>query len=141
MNLRRTVTGLALCLLALTMLMACVEPGPPPPPPMMMETQPPPPPSPTYFVNVSSLALREGPSTAASQITTLQFNDEVAVQETSGSWGRVVVLGRNIMGWASMRYLQPYPASGPRSVPRRSTPAPKEQPPAPAPSGAPPRAM
>ena len=142
MNLRRTVTGLALCLLALTMLMACVEPGPPPPPPMM-ETMPPPPPpsSPTYFVNVSSLALREGPTTAAPQIYTLQFNDEVALLETSGSWGRVGIVGRNIMGWASMRYLQPYPASGPRSVPRRSTPAPKEQPPAPAPSGPPPKVM
>ncbi|MCX5888463.1 MAG: SH3 domain-containing protein [Deltaproteobacteria bacterium] len=145
MNLRRTVTGLALCLMALTMLMACVETGPPPPPPMV-ETPPPPPSSSTYFVNVSSLALREGPTTAAPQISTLQFNDEVALQETSDGWGRVVDVRRNIVGWASMRYLQPYPASGPRSVPRRSTPkqsspTPKEEPPAPQPSGPPPKVM
>ena len=141
MNLRRTVTSLALCLMALTMFMACVETGPPPPPPMV-ETPPPPPSSPTYFVNVSSLALREGPTTAAPQIYTLHFNDEVALQETSGSWGRVGIVGQNIMGWASMRYLQPYPASGPRSVPRRSKqPSPKEETPAPQPSGPPPKVM
>ena len=81
MTLRRTLTGLALCVMALTLFMGCVEPGPPPlPPPPMVETPPPPPP-PLYFVNVSSLALREGPTTAATQIGTLQFNDEV---ETSG---------------------------------------------------------
>ena len=32
MTLRRTLTGLALCVMALTLLMGCVESGPPPPP-------------------------------------------------------------------------------------------------------------
>lgn len=135
---KRALTGLALCLLALTMLMACVEPGPPPPPPPMVEEPPPPPPSSsTFFVNVSSLALREGPTTAAPQISTLEFNDQVQLMDTSDGWGRVLDVRRNIVGWASMRYLQPSPAYAPRSVPRRSTPAP-----APKPSEAPPpRAM
>ena len=31
MTLRRTLTGLALCVMALTLFMGCVEPGPPPP--------------------------------------------------------------------------------------------------------------
>ena len=81
MTLRRTLTGLALGVMALALFMGCVETGPPPPT-LMVETPPPPPPSPQlYFVNVSSLALREGPTTAAPQIGTLQFNDEV---ETPG---------------------------------------------------------
>ena len=31
MTLRRTLTGLALCVMALTLFMGCVETGPPPP--------------------------------------------------------------------------------------------------------------
>jgi len=125
MTLRRTLTGLALCVMALTLFMGCVESGPPPPPPMV-ETPPPPPP-PLYFVNVSSLALRDGPTTAASQIGTLQFNDEVELLDTSAGWGRVFDVRRDMTGWASMRYLQPVPADRPRSVPRkRPAPAPKE---------------
>ena len=139
MTLRRTLTGLALCMMALALFLGCVESGPPPPPPIV-ESPPPPPPS-HYFVTVNGLALREGPTTGSSQIGTLYFNDEVEIMDTSGGWARVLDVQRNRTGWASMRYLQPYPASGPRSVPRRSTPAPKEEPPAPAPSGAPPRAM
>jgi hypothetical protein len=134
MTLRRALTGLTLCVMALTFLMGCVEPSPPPPPPMV-EPPPPSPPPPLYFVNVSSLALREGPSTAAPQIGTLQFNDEVEIMESTGSWARVMVPGRNIVGWASMRYLQPAPANRPRSVPRRRAPAPQE--PAPKPPAAP----
>ena len=136
---RRTLTGLVFCLAALTMLLACVEEGgpppymPPPPPPMSEG----PPPS-TFFVNVDGLALREGPTTAAPQITTLHFNDEVQLMGTSDGWGQVLVVGRNISGWASMRYLQPSPAYSPRSVPRRERPAPKQ--PTPEPSGTPPPA-
>ena len=36
MTLRRTLTGLALCVMALALFMGCVETGPPPP--MVMET-------------------------------------------------------------------------------------------------------
>ena len=91
----------------------------------MVETPPPPSP-PHYFVTVSSLALREGPTTAATQIGTLEFNDAVELLDTSSGWGRVVDVRRDRTGWASMRYLQPMPANRPQSVPRkRSTPAPE----------------
>ena len=138
MTLRCTRIGLALCMMALALCLGCVETGPPPP--MVMETPPPPPPpSPQlYFVNVSSLALREGPTTSATQVGTLHFNDEVQILETSSGWARVGDVSRDRVGWAYMRYLQPVPASRPRSVPRkRSAPAPKE-PAKPAPS---PKAM
>ena len=128
MTLRHTLTALALCMMALTLFMGCVEPGPSMPPPPMVE--PPPPPSPPhYFVTVSGLALREGPTTAAPQVGTLDFNDEVMVLETSSGWARVEDPRRNRTGWASMRYLQPMPANRPQYVPRRrSAPAPKETP-------------
>ena len=122
MTLRRTLTGLALGVMALALFMGCVESGPLPPPPMV-ETPPPP----LYFVNISSLALREGPTTAAPQIGTLQFNDEVEILETRSGWARVGDARRDRTGWASMRYLQPMPADRPRTVPRkRPAPAPKE---------------
>jgi Bacterial SH3 domain len=122
MTLRRTLTGLALCVMALALFMGCAESGPLPPPPMV-ETPPPP----LYFVNISSLALREGPSTAAPQIGTLQFNDEVEILETRSGWARVGDARRDRTGWASMRYLQPVPADRPRTVPRkRPAPPPKE---------------
>jgi Bacterial SH3 domain len=136
MTLRRTLTGLALAMMALALCMGCVEPGPPPPMVGYETPPPPPPPSPQmYFVNVSSLALREGPSTSAPQIGTLHFNDEVEILETNSGWARVGVMGLSQSGWAYMRYLQPVPADRPRSAPRkRSTPAPKEPAkPAPAP--------
>ena len=117
---KRTLIGLVLCLAALTMLMACTEAGPPSPSPMAVA----PPPPPTYFVNVSGLALRDGPSTASPQISTLQFNDEVQLMDTSDGWGRVLDVRRNISGWASLRYLQPSPAHRPHYVPRRETPVP-----------------
>ena len=136
MILRRTLTGLALGVMALALFMGCVETGPPPM--VVMETPPPPPPPgpQLYFVNVSSLALREGPTTSAPQVGTLHFNDEVQILETTSGWARVGDVSRDRTGWASMRYLQPVPADRPRSVPRkRSAPAPKEPTkPAPAPN-------
>jgi hypothetical protein len=129
MTLRRTLTGLALCVMALALFMGCVEPGPPPSPPPMVETPPPPPSPPHYFVTVSGLALREGPTTAAPQIGTLEFNDEVVLLGTSSGWGQVEDVRRQRTGWASLRYLQPMPADRPQSVPRRRpAPAPKESP-------------
>jgi hypothetical protein len=138
MTLRRASIGLAFCMMALALCLGCVEPGPPPP--VVMEAPPPPPPPAPqlYFVNVSSLALREGPTTSAPQVGTLNFNDEVEILETSSGWARVGDVNRSRTGWAYMRYLQPVPADRPRSVPRkRSAPAPKE-PAKPAPS---PKAM
>lgn len=131
---RRTLTGLVLCLVALTMLMACVEAGPPSPSPVVSPPSPPP----TYFVNISGLALREGPSTTAPQISTLQFNDAVQLMGTSDGWGRVLDVRRNISGWASMRYLQSSPAHRPHSVPRHETPVPKQPTSTPKPSDTPP---
>jgi hypothetical protein len=58
-----------------------------------------------YFVNVHSLALRDGPTMSAPQIATLNFHDEVELLETSGGWGRVRDVRRNIVGWSYMRYL------------------------------------
>jgi hypothetical protein len=115
--------------MALALFMGCAETGPPP----SVVVEPPPPPRPLpsrlYFVNTSSLALREGPTTAAPQIGTLQLNDEVELLDTSSGWGRVVDVRRDLTGWASMRYLQPLPANRPRSVPRkRPAPTPKETP-------------
>ena len=126
MTLRLTFTGLALCVMALALFMGCVETGPPPV--VVMDTPPPPPPDPQlYFVNVSSLALREGPTTSAPQVGTLHFNDEVQILETNSGWARVGDVSRSRMGWASLRYLQPVPADRPRSVPRkRQAPTPRE---------------
>jgi len=60
---------------------------------------------PLYFVKTYRLALRDGPSMSATQIATLKFHDEVELLGTSGGWGRVRDVRRNIVGWSSMRYL------------------------------------
>ncbi|MBM4285647.1 MAG: SH3 domain-containing protein [Deltaproteobacteria bacterium] len=121
MTLQRTFLGLALAMLALAAIFGCAEP-PPAPPPVVVEPPPPPSAPPLYFVTVSSLALREGPTTAARIITTLNFNDEVELMESAGGWGRVRDLRRNVVGWASLRYLQPGPSSRPQPVPARRRP-------------------
>ena len=71
---------------------------------------------PRYFVNNHGLSIRQGPDTSALLIDTLNFKDEVELLDTSGSWGRVRDVRRNIVGWAYMRYLQPLAADGPREV-------------------------
>ena len=60
---------------------------------------------PIYIVNTDDLALRDGPTTSAPQIATLNLNDEVELLETSGRWGRVRDVRRNTVGWSYMRYL------------------------------------
>ena len=77
------------------------EPTTPSPPKVTTPTPSPP----MYFVNVHSLALRDGPNMSAPQIATLNFHDEVELLETSGGWGRVRDVRRNIVGWSYMRYL------------------------------------
>jgi hypothetical protein len=62
---------------------------------------------PIYIVNVEGLALRDGPNMSAPQIATLNLNDEVELLETSGGWGKVRDVRRNIIGWSYMRYLAP----------------------------------
>jgi hypothetical protein len=58
-----------------------------------------------YFVNVHSLALREGPTMSAPKIATLDLDDEVELLETSGGWGKIRNVRRNVIGWSYMRYL------------------------------------
>ena len=76
-------------------------PAPPSPP----ELATPVPSPPMYLVNIHYLALRDGPTMSAPQIATLNFHDEVELLESSGGWGRVRDVRRNIVGWSSMRYL------------------------------------
>jgi len=123
MHLRRILSALLLSLLALTLFLACTAPAPAPAPP---------PPPPVYFVNVSSLALREGPTTSARLISVLHFNDEVELMGSLHGWGRVRDIRRNLLGWAALKYLQPAPASRPQFVPPKPQAAPeppKEEPP------------
>jgi len=77
------------------------EPTTPSPPKVTTPTPSPP----MYVVKVHSLALRDGPTMSTPQIATLNFNDEVELLETSGGWGRVRDVRRNIVGWSYMRYL------------------------------------
>ena len=135
MYLRRNLMALLLCLLALTLCFSCAGPSSSPPPPNAAVEPPPPLPPPIYYVNVSSLALREGPTTSASMITTLSFNDQVELIGTSHGWGNVRDLRRNFVGWAALKYLQPSPADRPRPVPsrHRAPAAPKKEEPAPPP--------
>jgi hypothetical protein len=60
---------------------------------------------PIYIVNVDSLALRDGPTMSAPKIATLNLDDEVELLETSGGWGKIRDVRRNIIGWSYMRYL------------------------------------
>jgi predicted RNA-binding Zn-ribbon protein involved in translation (DUF1610 family) len=94
--------------------------------PSSPEVTTPTPSPPRYFVIVPGLALRDGPTRSAPQIATLKFKDEVELLDTSGGWGRVRDLRRNIVGWSYMRYLQPVAAEGPRAVPQDGPSGPKK---------------
>ena len=89
------------------------------------ETTPAPSP-PRYSVKVRSLALRDAPTRSASRIATLNFQDEVELIETAGAWGRVRDDQRNLVGWASRRYLEPLAADSSPAVPQNLPPGPKE---------------
>ena len=84
-------------------------PATPSPPKVTTPTPSPP----MYFVNVHSLALRDGPTVSAPQIATLNFKDEVELLDTSGGWGRIREVRRDIVGWSNMRYLVPVTADHP----------------------------
>jgi predicted RNA-binding Zn-ribbon protein involved in translation (DUF1610 family) len=62
---------------------------------------------PIYIVNVEGLALRDGPNMSAPKIATLNLDDEVELLETSGRWGKIRDVRRNVIGWSYMRYLNP----------------------------------
>jgi succinoglycan biosynthesis transport protein ExoP len=80
-----------------------VPSGPAPPAPSKETTPVPLPPK--YLVSVEGLALRSGPDIFAPQIATLNLHTEVELLETSGRWGRVRDVKRNLVGWSSTRYL------------------------------------
>jgi len=89
-------------------------------------------PMPTYYVNINSLTLREGPSPSSGVLTTLRFNDPVEMLGVGPSgWAQVRDLRSSLVGWAPPRYLSSEPSSYPKSSPRRRAPrkaAPKEEP-------------
>jgi len=85
------------------------EPTTPSPPELTTPTPSPP----MYFVNTHSLALRDGPTVSAPQIATLNFKDEVELLDTSGRWGRIREVRRDIVGWSNRRYLVPVTADHP----------------------------
>jgi uncharacterized protein YgiM (DUF1202 family) len=98
---------------------------------------------PYYYVDVSSLALRAGPSTGTRIITTLHLNDRVEMLGLGPTgWAQVRDLRTNIIGWVAARYLETFPVAYPRSVPRKRAPAQKAAPEEsqPAPSEQPPKA-
>lgn len=86
-------------------------------------------PMPTYYVNTSSLPLRDSASPRAGVITTLHFNDPVEMLGVgAGSWAQVRDLRSNQVGWVPPRYLSSAPPSQPESSRRRRAPARKAAP-------------
>jgi uncharacterized protein YgiM (DUF1202 family) len=84
---------------------------------------------PYYYVNVSSLALRSGPSTGNKVLTTLGLNSQVEMLGSGfGGWMQVRDVRTNIIGWAYGRYLESSPVSFPRPVPKRGSSQPGETP-------------
>ena len=97
-------------------------------------------PAPTYYVNISSLALRDGPSPNSGVLTTLHFNDPVEMLGVGPSgWAQVRDLRSNQLGYVPPRYLSSTPLKYPKSPPRRRAPARKAPPQEEAPE--PPKAM
>jgi uncharacterized protein YgiM (DUF1202 family) len=84
---------------------------------------------PTYYVNSSSLPLREHPRPEARVLTTLTFNAPVEMLGvgTSG-WAQVRDLKSSVVGWAPPRYLSETSKSAPSSSKRRPAPARKAPP-------------
>jgi uncharacterized protein YgiM (DUF1202 family) len=75
---------------------------------------------PYYYVNVTSLALRAGPSTSSRMITTLGFNSQVEMLGMSpGGWAQVRDVRTGIIGWVAARYLESFPVSYPKAVPKK----------------------
>ena len=96
---------------------------------------------PYYYVDVSSLALRAGPSTGSKILTTLSLNQQVEMLGSGvGGWVQVRDTRSGIIGWAAGRYLESFPVSYPKPVPHKRTPGKKgapAEPEQPAPKAAP----
>jgi len=99
---------------------------------------------PYYYVNVTSLALRSGPSTGNRILITLGLNNQVELLGSGvGGWLEVQDMRTNIIGWVYGRYLESTPVRSPRPVPKHRGSSQKGAPesePAPKTSGQP-RAM
>ena len=87
---------------------------------------------PYYYVNVSSLALRAGPSTSHRTLTTLHLNNQVEMLNMGPTgWAEVRDLRTNIIGWAAARYLETFPVTHPKAAPapaKRKAPSKKGAP-------------
>ncbi len=103
-------------------------------------------PIPPYYVNASSVPLRDSPNPKGNVLKTLHLHERVEMidVDTSG-WAQVRELEGSLVGWVDPRYLSAAAPSHPKSTPRRRAPArkapPQEQKPAPAEKPAPPSAM
>ncbi len=86
-------------------------------------------PVPPYYVNRSSVELRDKPNPEANVITTLHLNDRVEMLGvgTSG-WAQVRELQGSRVGWLDPRYLSRGSVSSSESTPRRRAPARKVPP-------------
>jgi uncharacterized protein YgiM (DUF1202 family) len=78
-------------------------------------------PGPPYFyVNVSSLALRAGPSTGNRVLTTLGLNNQVEMLGSGvGGWVQVRDVRSGTIGWVAARYLESFPVTYSRSAPKK----------------------
>jgi uncharacterized protein YgiM (DUF1202 family) len=91
-------------------------------------------PVPSYYVNISSLTLRDAPTPNSGVLTTLHFNDPVEMLGVGASgWAQVRDLRTGLVGYVPPRYLSSEPARYPKSSPRRRAPKapPKEEAPEP----------
>ena len=81
-------------------------------------------PIPPYYVNVSSVPLRDKPNPNGNVIRTLHLNERVEMIDvgTSG-WAQVRELEGSRVGWVDPRYLSAAAPGHPRSTPRRRAPA------------------
>jgi len=84
---------------------------------------------PTYYVNSTSLPLRDAPRPSGGVLTTLHFNDPVEMLGVGKSgWAQVRDLRSSVVGWAPPRYLSETSMSSPPSSKRRRAPARKAPP-------------
>lgn len=73
-------------------------------------------PLPRYFVTIEELSVRDGPNMSYPRIGVLKYKTEVELLDTSGGWGKVRDVERDIVGWSYMRYLQPVAPDASRAV-------------------------
>ncbi len=84
---------------------------------------------PYYYVAVSSLALRAGPTTSSRVLTNLGFNNQVEMLGMGPSgWANVRDVRTGTIGWVSSYYLETFPVSHARPAPKRKSPAKKGAP-------------